>query len=74
VFQLVSCQEVLSVERASTSLDITGVSTRLVILLVSPEVFGAGVSLSTVAVVYRLALRSFANPSGPRSVDFSRRG
>jgi hypothetical protein len=44
-----------------------------VILLVSPQVFGACVSLSTMAVVHRLAFRSFADSPSPRSVDFTRR-
>jgi hypothetical protein len=68
VFNLVSCEEVFSVERAPTSLDITRECSRLVILLVSPEMFGACVSLSTMAMVHRLTLRSFADSSSPRSI------
>lgn len=68
MFQLVSCEKVFSVERTQTSLDIAGEGSRLVILLVSPEMFGACVSLSTMAVMDRLTLRSFANSSSSRSI------
>jgi hypothetical protein len=68
VFHFVSCEEVVSVKRAPTSLDITRESSGLVILLVSPEMFGACVSLSTMTMVHRLALRSFADSSSPRSI------
>jgi hypothetical protein len=71
VFQFVSCEKIFSAERTLASGHITGESSRLVILLMSPEVFGACVSLSTVAVVHRLAFRSFADSPGPCSVDFT---
>ena len=73
VLQLVSCEEIFSVECTHTPGHITRESAWLVILLMPPEVFGACVSLSTVAVVHRLAFRSFADPPSLSSVDFTRR-
>lgn len=60
----VSCQKVLTVESAIASLDIARKNSGLVVLLMSSQVLGTGVSLPTVAVVYWLAFIGLAHPAG----------